>query len=320
MSASRCVKLSACSSKPRASVRRLVGYTQARHGLTLLELVVVLGILAVISSVAVRSLEPIADQTRFNCTQNVLDQLEFATRGPSQFAIASTPQSITGYIADNGALPANLTSFLTKPASLASSAVYNFDADRDGVNDVTLTSGWQGPYFHLGAGQTSILDGWGNAPVMSTSAGSLTFLSRGSDNDSTGDESGFRADLSTTIDAAEYQGSIVFQLWAVDSKSNLTTPSPTASQKLGVLFYGVNANGGTTGAIQEQLLLVPKAGNYDYLRSNTTLGLIAAKGIHWTDSNNDNKWTTGETLVKDTSVFYSYIIPKVELHVDMILR
>jgi hypothetical protein len=87
-----------------------------------------------------------------------------------------------------------------------------------------------------------------------------------------------------------------------------------------VLFYGVNANGGTTGAIQEQLLLVPKSGSFDYLRSSTTLGLVAAKGIHWTDSNNDNKWTTGETSVKDSSVFYTYIIPNVELHIDMILR
>jgi len=320
MSASHCVNISACSLKPRTSLREFVACTSPRHGLTLIELVVVLGILAVISTMAVRSLEPIADQTRFNCTQDVLNELEFATRGPSQFAIASTPQSITGYIADNGVLPANLTAFLTKPAALASSDVYYFDADRDGVNDVTLTSGWQGPYFHLGAGQTSILDGWGNAPVMTASAGSLTFLSRGSDNDSTGDESGFRADISTTIDASEYQGSIVFQLWALDSKNNMVKPSAAAKEKLGVLFYGVNANGGTTGAIQQQLLLVPKTGSFDYLRSNITLGLVAAVGIHWNDSNNDNLWTTGEALVKDSSVCYTYIVPKVELHMDLILR
>ncbi len=52
-----------------------------RAGLTLLELVVVLGILALLSGMAVRSLQPIADQARYEATQHLIDDLRLAIGG-----------------------------------------------------------------------------------------------------------------------------------------------------------------------------------------------------------------------------------------------
>ncbi len=132
-----------------------------RYGLTLLELIVSLGILAVLSTVAVRSLEPLADQTRYQVTQQLLEDLRGATLGrPSERQINGQP-IISGFIADTGGLPNSLTDFTSQPVGLIAHTVQSFDSDRDATNDVTLSSGWRGPYFQLGAGQTSILDGWG---------------------------------------------------------------------------------------------------------------------------------------------------------------
>ena len=77
-----------------AETRPMHNAENARRGLTLLELVVVLGILAMLSTIAVRSLEPIADQARYEATQRVLNDLRFAAVGDnSQSTTSGRPAS-----------------------------------------------------------------------------------------------------------------------------------------------------------------------------------------------------------------------------------
>ncbi len=292
-----------------------------RQALTLLELVVVLGILAVLSTVAVRSLEPIADQARYESTQTVLNDLRLATVGVT---VGATSRSAS-FIGDTGSLPSDVDALLVRPVSLVAYSLQSFDSDRDAVNDVSLSSGWNGPYMHLGVGLSGVLDGWGGGPVFAASSGNLNLTSLGSDRDSIAPEDGYRADLSVTIQNRDYQGDVVFRLFAIDTLNGLRidpviVPSLVLRPKLAVLFYGVNATGGSNGAIAEQTLIVPNTGSFDYRRANTLCGAFAARAVYWNDTDNDNRLDVGETVVKKSFVHYSVAHPATDVRIEMELR
>src|SRR5690606_3339949 len=116
---------------------------EKRSGLTLLELLVVLGILAVLSTIAVTSLDPIADQSRFEATQRLLDSVRLATVGDPALRQIQGQRIITGYDADTGILPSDVTDLVTQPVGLVAHSVVTFDSDRDSIDDVTLSSGWR---------------------------------------------------------------------------------------------------------------------------------------------------------------------------------
>jgi prepilin-type N-terminal cleavage/methylation domain-containing protein len=284
-----------------------------RQALTLLELVVVLGILAVLSTVAVRSLEPIADQARYELTQTVLNDLRLATVG--------TTQNESSFLGDTGGLPSDVDALLVRPVALIAHSVQSYDSDRDTVNDVTLSSGWNGPYLQLGAGLSEVFDGWGATPTLVASSGNLEIVSLGSDGDSLSPEDGYREDLVATVQAREYLGDVIFRLFAIDGTSgSRIDPSPTGTEQLGVLFYGVNATGGIDGSIAEQMLVVPNAGTFEHRRSNTVCRSMAARAIQWDDMDNDDVLDVGESIVKKSYVHFPSLHPASETRIEMELR
>lgn len=296
-------------------------HANVRDGLTLLELVVVLGILAMLSTVAVRSLEPIADQARYEVTQRVLDDVRGAISGETSRQFASGQTVISGFIADTGTLPTSVNNLLVRPVGLNNHTVQNFDSDRNATNDVTLSSGWKGPYLQLGAGFTSVVDGWGREPSITVGAGGLDLTSLGSDGDSVGAEDGYRADILVPVPSRNYRGDVVLRLFAIDTMSGLRIdPAPVGTERLGVLFYAVNAAGGIAGLIEEQLLIVPNAGSFEVRRSNTFHGTVAARAIQWNDVNNNSIYDVGETLVKKSYVHYLLVNPATDNRVEMELR
>lgn len=284
-----------------------------RQALTLLELVVVLGILAVLSTVAVRSLEPIADQARYELTQSVLRDVRLATVGTNAYE--------SSFLGDTGALPSDVEELLVRPVALIAHALQSFDSDRDTVDDVALSSGWNGPYLNLGVGQSDVLDGWGAGPTLVANSGDLEIISLGSDGDSLSPENGYAADLITTIQTREYQGNITFRLFAMDATTGTRIdPSPTGTEQLGVLFYGVNASGGTDGSIAEQMLIVPNSGTFEHRRLDTLSRTLAARAIQWNDIDNDDVFDVGETIVKKSFVHYPNMHPASDIRVEMELR
>ncbi len=290
-----------------------------RRGLTLLELVVVLGILALLSTVAVQSLEPIADQARYEATQRALDSVHRATAGKNE--VSFTANHACGYVADTGSFPSTVNDLLVRPAGISAHAVQTFDSDRNSVNDVNLSSGWKGPYFQLGIGSTSIIDGWGNSLAIQASGGGIAVSSLGSDNDSVAPEDGYRADLTVTIPQSECTGDLVFRLFEIDSfNGSRIDPTPTGTEQLGILFYGVNAAGGTTGAIQEQLLVVSNTGSFELRRSSVPQGLTAARAILWDDLDSDDLLDIGEAIVLKSYVHYPVVRPTMDARVEMELR
>lgn len=293
----------------------------SRRGLTLLELVVVLTILAVLSTVAVRSLEPIADQARYEQTQVVLNDLRMAIAGVSNVRGQNSLNFATGYALDTGALPSSLDDLLNLPVGIVDRTLYTFDSDRDSTNDVTLTSGWNGPYLQLGAGSSAILDGWGAAPLLSVASGDLTIGSLGSDGDSLAPEEGYQKDLAVTIQQIEYLSAIVFRLYHIDSlNGSRIDPSPTGTQQLGVLFYAVNATGGTDGSVAEQLIVINNSGSFEYRRPITPIGTTAARAILWDDTNSNAVLDIGETILKKSIVHYPIVTPRMDTRVEMELR
>jgi hypothetical protein len=276
-------------------------------------LVVVLGILAVLSTVAVRSLEPIADQARYEMTQTVLSDLRLASIG--------TNARESSFIGDTGALPSSVDELLARPLSLVAHSLQSFDSDRDTVNDVTLSSGWNGPYIHLGVGLEEVLDGWGAAPALISGSGDLNFVSQGSDDDSLAPEDGYRADLTVTIRVREYTCDVIFRLFAIDGlNGSRVDPSPTGTEQLGVLFYGVNAMGATNGAIAEQMIVIPNSGTFEHRRSNTICRTFAARAILWNDTDSDDSLDVGEAIVKKSYVHYPIVQPATDVRIEMELR
>ncbi len=155
-----------------------------RPGLTLLELMMVLVILAIVSTVAIQSLQPQVENQRFQTATRLLKEIESATVGPRQkYQIDGTPL-ISGFVADVGRLP-KLTNAMLDPALLADeqkpgmAELWDIDSQlainypfrfRNGpkqpadYSEIRLACGWRGPYLHLAVGMGALRDPWGQLP------------------------------------------------------------------------------------------------------------------------------------------------------------
>ena len=292
-----------------------------RTGLTLLELIVALGILAVLSTLAVGALDPLADQSRYEATQRLLRELRNATVGDRSARQINGQLIVSGFVADTGSLPSILGDFTTKPAGVIDHSVQTFDSNRDLTDDVTLSSGWKGPYLHLGAGQTDILDGWGRAPLIDPDGGDFDFFSYGADTDSLAPEEGYLADLSEVIASSEYLSNVTFRLFEIDGGTGTRIdPSPSGTEQLGVLFYGANANGGTSGAIEERMLPIAAVGSFEASQANQVHGVVAARGVIWNDVDADQVIDSGETVIRSSYVHYLTLSGGMDVRVEMELR
>jgi prepilin-type N-terminal cleavage/methylation domain-containing protein len=149
-----------------------------RRGLTLVELLVVLTILAIMATVAVTSTQVIVDQGRYEATKRTLSNIEEAIVGPADQRQPDGSPLITGFIADVGRPPlVTGTEPTTQLAELWDAnlwsdypfAVRAGPAIPTDYSDIRLPCGWRGPYTRLGPGITDLRDGWGNEFQIATS-------------------------------------------------------------------------------------------------------------------------------------------------------
>jgi prepilin-type N-terminal cleavage/methylation domain-containing protein len=144
---------------------------------TLLELLVVLAILGIVTTLAVRSLDQVEDQHRYESTLRRLEEIEFAVLGSPDDRTADGARTLGGFVADMGRLPVasvsaagaalelrelwenpGLPLFDVRPA-IPANGVLALDADPA----VLVPGGWRGPYLRLPLGAAGLLDGWGRA-------------------------------------------------------------------------------------------------------------------------------------------------------------
>ena len=131
---------------------------QSLQGLTLVELLVVLSILAVLSTVAIRSVSDQAIETRYDAN---LDQLEAIKE-----AIIGDGEDFNGFVGDVGSIPRTDSDlYLDKLTKGENCAPYGFQTPA-GDSEIQIACGWRGPYLDLGFNQLPLTDGFGHTYTL----------------------------------------------------------------------------------------------------------------------------------------------------------
>jgi len=150
-------KPGAKATRPRlkATRPRLVA---RRTGLTLVELLVVLSIVAVLSTVALRSITGVALESRYDANLGLLEDLRGASLGDA---------TASGFLSDIGRLP------IARGGIPEEQLAELWDGDATalepyairtapGDSEVKLGTGWRGPYLDLGINRGDLQDGFAN--------------------------------------------------------------------------------------------------------------------------------------------------------------
>lgn len=119
---------------------------QISKGVTLLELLIVLMIIGLLVTAAVRTWDVSLQRSRFNSTLKELEQLSYAIAGNPEL-ISSGKRSDFGYVGDNGVLPPTL---------------------RDLYENVSNYATWRGPYIKPAFQESPMsfmIDAWGDTYV-----------------------------------------------------------------------------------------------------------------------------------------------------------
>jgi prepilin-type N-terminal cleavage/methylation domain-containing protein len=156
-------------------------------GFTLLELVVVVAVMGLISSMAMDVYTDSSNQKRFEATKSRLAEIKFAIIGDPMMRVGSQA-ILTGYYNDMTVLPSDIGELISDPKSKGecdNSGVITIINETSCTSPATWTSYWEGPYLHnlqSNSGNLIFKDAWGsdfNWVPDSPSTGDLTVTSYG---------------------------------------------------------------------------------------------------------------------------------------------
>jgi len=144
-----------------------------RRALTLVELLVVLSIVAVLSTVALRSVTGVFDEKNYDANVSQLEEINRAILGDRNAA---------GFLGDIGRLPqaignADTTNWgqLAELWDRSVSGLPEFSISSPaGDSEVRLGTGWRGPYLNLGINRRDLSDGFANPFLLYQSDGTLS--------------------------------------------------------------------------------------------------------------------------------------------------
>lgn len=263
--------------------------------LTLLELLLVLSILAILTTIVTRTISGVADQSRYESTQRTLTQMRLAVLGDSHDRQPDGQRLVTGFIADLGRPPQlslvtntegtfiavselwqRPTSML--PYALRGATLANVTAPDEVDAEVYIPCGWRGPYLEFPPGESFLRDGWGtplaNPVPLATNAARLlrpdgtaaglgdilgAVVSAGPALlGSTGDST-YDGILRVDFPAAQYTAELAGQVSVRDSAGNLVSPSSNTADILLVKVFGPDPGG--SGRISAVTLSQPFKAN-----------------------------------------------------------
>lgn len=157
-------------------------------GFTLLELVVVVAVMGLISTMAMDVYTDQSNQKRFDATKERLAEIKFAIIGDPMMRVGSQAV-LTGFFNDMERLPRNLKELIEIDIDNNSYCLHNtdysIDTSKDSVscpagwswtNDATRGKPWNGPYLsNIQSNGSSLVfqDAWGNANAGSGNFGWL---------------------------------------------------------------------------------------------------------------------------------------------------
>lgn len=227
-------------------------------GFTLLELVVVIAIMAVLSTVALRSMKGVASQSRFEATQRGLAQIRDAILGSPDDRQPNGSWVSRGFVADVGRLPRSLDELVYQPADVSSYSVGWSSTD----TGVLVAGGWRGPYVRLPIGATNLFDGWASAYVVTNDDSGFVqaVVSFGADGEPGGDDP-YDLDHATFIAPADYQASLTG--WVT-----LEALTNAVSGSFYVIIYGPGTNS-VKSASQAFSVSADNSTDYNYGFVNT---------------------------------------------------
>lgn len=173
--------LNTCFDMPQAGGLRRPSVHIKAKGFSLVELTVVLLLITLIASIAVRETSELSFQTRYEQTKERLEMIRQAILGnPRQ--IINGQQALSGFVADMGRLPANLRELIQRSGDCDNDAgdisqaaceakggawtasAWNSNAVSQTDPASGLRYGWNGPYLSISgnpADSDALTDGWG---------------------------------------------------------------------------------------------------------------------------------------------------------------
>ncbi len=194
------------------------------NGFTLLELLIVVFILSALAFSTISLTNNADEQFRYEDTRTRLQNIRRAIVGSLEAAL-SGQKLMSGYIVDNGGLPANIKALVVAPAGFdafgGKEPLFDKNPDAAGFDNgggktdldepnETLFKGHRGDYLTVPPGDGTYRDGWGNVHAtaatdalnfgwaITASATSYTTTSIGSDGVA-GGAAGFEKDMADTV-------------------------------------------------------------------------------------------------------------------------
>jgi prepilin-type N-terminal cleavage/methylation domain-containing protein len=167
---SRCGFLCFCGlAKPSASNS---GKAKSQQGFTLLELLVVIGLLGIVGLAATTYIIDTGELKRQDATEKRWDAIRKAIIGEPNLSLNGSPY-VSGYVADMGRLPNNVQELFVQGSQPAWTEVEIYkkniltNCTTTPQNCYFLGGGWRGPYLYT-AGSQFYRDGWNNEDSNAT--------------------------------------------------------------------------------------------------------------------------------------------------------
>ena len=191
------------------------------QGYSLFELIIVIIILGIISSIAVKSLKNTVHSARIEETKIEMEILAYAIAGDPEM-ISGGNRTEYGYVGDNGSLPPNLDALVTNPGGFSTwNGPY--------IKDDFSTDGSDTEYKNDGAGQPYNYSG-GNTIVSSGCGMTITRqIGNSTDDLLYNSVSAVITDLSNTPPGNTYKDSVRFELSYPNGSGSVSTTTKTPS-------------------------------------------------------------------------------------------